>query len=53
MLIILSLHAAEEPSKTEGVKYSSELLKMAENGDAESQRKLGQCYLVGEGIKKK
>jgi len=51
-LIILTLHAAEEPSKTEGVKYSSELLKMAENGDSESQRKLGQCYLVGEGIKK-
>ena len=50
--ILLSLHAAEEPSKTEGVKYSTELLKMAQNGDSESQRKLGQCYLVGKGIKK-
>ena len=52
-LLCFSLgQTAEEPRKTEGVKYSSELLKMAENGDAESQRKLGQCYLVGEGIKK-
>jgi TPR repeat protein len=50
--MILSLHAADDPSKSKAEKYSPELLKKAEKGDPESQRKLGQCYLSGEGIEK-
>lgn len=51
-LPLAGLQAAEEPNKTKVIQFSGELLNAAQNGDPVSQRKLGQCYLLGKGIEK-
>lgn len=52
ILIIGTLFAVEDPAKTKKISFNPELLPMAKNGDPESQRKLGQCYLFGKGVEK-
>jgi len=41
-----------ESNETTPLKFSQELLASAENGDAQSQVKVAQCYLLEKGVEK-